>query len=49
MLLEILDLEGYLSESEASHILSEEVEIVITADDVPNTMVDSALSLDALS
>ena len=47
--LEISDLESYPSDSEVSHILSEEVETAMTADDIPDTMVDSALSLDALS
>ena len=49
MLLEISDSEGYPSESEVSHISSEEVEIAMMADDMPNAMVNSALSLNALS
>jgi len=49
ILLEVLDLEGYPSGSEASHVLSEEVETTMTTNDVPDAMVDSALSLDALS
>ena len=49
ILLEISDSEGYSSGSEVSHISSEEVETAMTADDVPDAMVDSALSLDALS
>jgi len=49
ILLDILDSEGYPSGSEVSHVSSEEVETAMTADDVPDTMVDSALSLDALS
>ena len=49
ILLDISDSEGYSSGSEVSHVSSEEVETAMTADDVPDTMVDSALSLDALS
>ena len=49
ILLQVSDSEGYPSGSEASHVLSEEVETTMTTNDVPDAMVDSALSLDALS
>ena len=49
MLLEISDSEGSSSGSEISLISSEGVESAMTADDVPDAMVDSALSLDVLS
>ena len=48
-LLEISDLEGYPSDSEVSHVLSEKVETTMMADDIPDAIVDSALSLDAIS
>ena len=48
ILLEVSDSEGYPSGSEASHVLSEEVKTTMTADDIPDAMVNSALPLNAL-
>ena len=48
IVLDISDSEGYPSGSEISHVSSEEVETAMTANDIPDAMVDSALSLDTL-
>jgi len=49
MFLEVSESEDSFSDSEASHVLSEVADCAMEASDIPDTMVDSAISLDALS